>query len=499
MNKILIANRSEIASRIIQTCKYLEIKTVAIYSPEDKFASFVYDATESYPLTKSGIGGYLDQEEIIQIAKISNCDAIHPGYGFLSEMADFAQKVIDSGLIWIGPTPKQINLMGDKIQAKNLMQQINVPTIPGFEISANCDIANLKSKVAEIGYPILLKAALGGGGKAMRRVNNESEFESHFNAVKREAEYLFNSSSIFIEKYIENGRHIEVQIAGDPENIIHLFERDCSIQRRHQKVIEEATSTFVSQNCLEKIYETAVMAAKSINYKNLGTVEFIVTTSEQFYFLEMNTRLQVEHPVSEAISGIDFVALQIHLAEDNKLPYNQNEIQKHGHSIECRILAEDTNNNFAPSTGTIALLNLPKSNFVRIDHNLQEGMEITGSFDSMLAKVITSGRDRNETKLKMLQALDKLKIEGIDTNIEFLKSILKSKEFDKGKIFTNSLNNENFVSTLLENNKIESTDKNISNEELALIAAALIPHKQTHHENKNVSKTQSNWKNSSWK
>jgi len=506
IKKILIANRSEIAARIIDTCKSLGIKTVAIYTKEDKFSSFVYQADESYELAQNGLLGYLNQDEIISIAKNHNCNAIHPGYGLLSEIGEFATKTSLAGLTFIGPSGEQIALMGDKIKSKELMQQINIPTIPGITISENYDIQEIKKEINKIGYPIILKATLGGGGKAMRKVTNEDELEKNIQIVQRESAYLFNSLDLFAEKFIENGKHIEIQIAGDGKNIIHLFERDCSVQRRHQKFIEEAPSKFIRQKCLEKLYESAIKAAQSISYTNLGTVEFIVTPDEKFYFLEMNTRLQVEHPITESITGLDLVELQIKIAENDELPLTQNEISKQGYAIECRILAEDTKNNFAPSTGCIEFLSLPKGPFIRQDHILEEKMEITSYFDSMLAKITTNGQNRKAAISKMIKALNEFKIEGIATNIDFLKFILQSKEFENGLIFTDSFNKENFslYSNFLKNPPIKKDDnseneQDSTEEEISLIGAILSSNSNKEIRSNINPPKQSNWKRQGWK
>jgi acetyl/propionyl-CoA carboxylase alpha subunit len=334
INKVLIANRSEIALRIQATCHTLGIKTVAIYSPEDVMSSYVYKASEAYRLSASGFSAYLNQDEIIAIAKQAGVDAIHPGYGFLSENAVFAQKVIDSKILWIGPHPESIKLMGDKSAARDIMQRAGVPVVPGFDVPT-CESSLSKAKqFAEIlGYPVILKDPLSGGGKAMRMVNKAEDFDVAWKLVLSESKRLTNSSHLLIEKYVQSGRHIEVQFAGNGQNFVHFFERECSIQRRHQKIIEEAPCKFVKYQALEKMYQAALCAAKAVDYINLGTVEFLVTPEEKFYFLEMNTRLQVEHSVTELTCGVDLVALQFYIASSKKLPFTQDDISRKVHAI----------------------------------------------------------------------------------------------------------------------------------------------------------------------
>lgn len=495
MKKILIANRSEISSRIIFTCKLLGIKTVCIYSDEDKFLPYVYQADESYGLSESGYRAYTNQNNIIQIALRAKVDAIHPGYGFLSENTQFAQKVIDSGLIWIGPKPECIDLMGDKIQAKQTMVKLDIPVIPWFSISKNLGIKEVQKKAEPIGFPILLKDPWGGGGKAIKKVTTKESLEDALVNIKSEAIKLTGSENIILEKYIENGRHIEIQIAGDGQNFIHLYERECSIQRRHQKIIEETPCNFVDHQILEKMYKAALRVAQAIKYNNIGTVEFIVTPDQKFYFLEMNTRLQVEHSVTEMITGIDLIALQIELAQTQKLKYKQHEITKQNHAIECRIYSEDPQNNFTPSTGTIKNLQIPAGPFLRIDHNLQENQSITPSFDPMIAKITTLGKDRNLAIKNMIIALNDLRIDGIKTNISFLKPILNSPEFLAGEIHTQLINK-----TFLEKISYQNSDIMDPKEtEICLIAAALFSETQLNLNAPKTTKTVLNkWKNQQW-
>ena len=492
IKKILIANRSEIAARILFTCKVLGIKTVAIYSQEDQFALYVYQANHAYSLKGFGPVAYLNQEKIIKIALKAKVDAIHPGYGFLAENSQFAQKVIDAGIIWIGPTPQNIKLMADKIVARNIMQKADVPVIPGHFVSHN-NLNSAKEIAQNIGFPLMLKDPLAGGGKAMRKVNNLDELKNALERIKSESTKLTGSNQILLEKYIQKGRHIEIQIVGDGKNFIHLYERECSIQRRHQKIIEETPCNFINKKILEKIYEIAIFTAKTINYQNIGTVEFIVTPDQKFYFLEMNTRLQVEHSVTELTTGIDLVSLQIEIAKSGKLPFAQKEISRQNHAIECRIYSEDPQNNFAPSTGTIQNLQLPAGPFIRHDHDLQENQKITPLFDPMLSKITTWGKNRNIAIKTMIQALEQLNIYGIKTNIKFLKKILNSQEFLKGDIHIQLLNNKNFIKKLLLKN---------SEPTIALIAAALftqipVPAKKAN--NIKYIPINTNWKNQKWR
>ena len=428
ITKVLIAGRGEVASRIISTCRARGLATVAIYCKEDAQLPYVFDASQHRELAGKNSAAYLDAQEIINIAVDCGADAIHPGYGFLSENADFARGVIDAGLTWIGPRPETIEAMGCKSNARELMQKAGVPVLAGTTIDNDAqEIAR------QIGYPLLLKAALGGGGKAMRKVETPGELQGALATVTREAQALFASSTIVAEKFVENARHVEVQIAGDGSNFVHLYERECSIQRRHQKVVEEAPCAFISQACKNKLYEYALLAAKAVQYQSVGTVEFLVTGQEEIYFLEVNTRLQVEHPVTEMVTGIDLVSLQLDIAQGS-MPCTQSDISCRGHAIEARINAE--NQNFMPSTGTIALLNLPEGPFVRLDHNLQEGMKVTPFFDPMLAKLICYGTTRTQATQNLRAALQQFAIAGIESNIELLEQIVSSEDFKTGAFHT---------------------------------------------------------------
>ncbi len=503
IKKILIANRSEVSSRIIFSCKSLGVKTVAIYCEQDSQLPYVYQADENHSLKEFGASAYLEQEEIINIAKKLNVDAIHPGYGFLAENYNFAQKVINAGLTWIGPNPEIIKSMANKVNARKIMQKNGVPIIPGYLVSHNeseehtsvetfnVNENTIKSLATKIGFPLILKDPLGGGGKGIKKVFNQKELIPAFNIVKSESSRLTQSNQnsllrILMEKYIQQAKHIEVQIAGDGKNFVHMFERECSIQRRHQKIIEETPCNFVKEEILDQIYKAAIKAAQAAKYNSIGTVEFIVTDNN-FYFLEMNTRLQVEHSVTEQTTGIDLVELQIKIATEKTLHLKQKNIKQNNHSIECRIYSEDPENNFLPSVGKIKNLIIPQTPYTRIDHNLQEGMEITSFFDPMLAKITIWGQNRNKAITNMLTCLTTLKIEGIKTNIEFLKTILSSEKFLSGNIHTQSIEQESFIE--------KSNNHSTNEKEIALIIAACLPQKK---QSEKADNKINNWRIQQW-
>ena len=433
MNKILIANRGEIAVRIIRACKEMNIKTVAVYSEIDKDSLHTRLADEAIcigpaPSNKS----YLSFKNIIEAANITGSDSIHPGFGFLSENSQFARICEESNIKFIGPSYKVIELMGNKSNAKELMKKAGVPTVPGSEGSIK-GIKDAFEVAKKIGYPVMLKAAAGGGGKGIRIVNNERELESNYNIVKQEAKISFNDDEIYMEKFIENPRHVEIQILADEHgNVIHLGERDCTVQRRHQKVVEETPSTAIDEKLRNKMGEAAIKAAKAAGYTSCGTVEFLVDKHKNFYFMEMNTRIQVEHPITEERTGIDIVKNQIKIAAGEELRIKQKEIEFKGHAIECRINAENPSKNFRPCPGTITGLNLPGGKGIRIDSAIYEGYTIPPTYDSMIAKIIAYGANRNEAISKMKRALEETVIEGIDTNIDFLLEIIKNKNFIRG-------------------------------------------------------------------
>ncbi|MBI1807267.1 MAG: acetyl-CoA carboxylase biotin carboxylase subunit [Ignavibacteria bacterium] len=440
INKILIANRGEIAVRVIKTCNELGIKTVAVYSEVDRNALHVKRADESYllgsaPATES----YLDKEKILRCAKASGVDAIHPGYGFLSENPDFVEMVEKQGIVFIGPGVEAMRAMGDKTTARHLAKTLGVPIVPGTaEAVTSSDQAMVLAE--EITYPILLKAAGGGGGKGMRIVRSEAELDSALKASQSEAASSFADDRVYIEKYLDDPRHIEIQILADSHgNVVHLGERECSIQRRHQKIVEESPSTIVDQNLRRKLTEAAIKLVSASGYRGAGTVEFMVCGDKTFYFLEMNARLQVEHPVTEMRVGIDLVREQIMIARGERLTYTQEDIQFQGHSIECRIYAEDPMNNFYPSIGEIVLLRSPSGFGVREESGLEEGCEVTTYYDPLIAKLIVWGRTREETINRMLNALSSYRIYGIRTNLPLCSWIIDHEEFRRGNIDTNFL------------------------------------------------------------
>ena len=446
MRKILIANRGEIALRVIRTCRELGIKTVAVYSDADQDLPFVKEADSAFrigepPVQKS----YLNADEILRIAKEENVDGIHPGYGFLSENAEFARKVQEAGLKFIGPSPDTIEKMGDKIVARTTMEEAGVPVVPGSELGVKTQEEAI-DLAAVIGYPVMLKASGGGGGIGMVLCENEQALAKNFDSTKGRAKAYFGTDEVFIEKYIKNARHVEVQIFGDSQgNYVHLFERDCSIQRRHQKVIEEAPSPFLKDEAREKMYETAVKAAKAVNYVNAGTVEFIVDDNENFYFLEMNTRLQVEHPVTESITGLDLVKWQILVARGEKLPLMQGEIQKQGFAIEFRLYAEDPVR-FLPSPGKISEFSWNESNGVRVDYGYDSGSTVTPFYDPMIAKCIVSGNTREEAIQKGQEFFSTLKLEGIKSNAPLFAEVLQEEGFQSGNYTTSYLSQRNLAS-----------------------------------------------------
>ena len=437
MNKILIANRGEIAVRIIRACREMNIKTVAIYSEIDKDALHTRLADEAIcigpaPSNKS----YLNIKNIIEAANITGADSIHPGFGFLSENAEFAKICEESNIKFIGPNSKVIDLLGNKSNAKEMMKKEGVPVIPGSDGS----ITGLKEAISisdKIGYPIILKAAAGGGGKGIRIVNCKEDLEDAYNIVKQEAKISFNDDEIYIEKFVQNPRHVEIQILADEfGNIVHLGERDCSIQRRNQKMMEESPSKALSQELREKMGNDAIKAAKKVGYVNAGTIEFVLAPDGKYYFIEMNTRIQVEHPVTEMVTGVDLLREQIRIAARLKLNYKQEDIHLQGHAIECRINAENPQEGFRPSPGIVSSLHIPGGFGVRIDTTLYQGYQVSSHYDSMIAKVIVHGRNRIEAIRKMRRVLSELVIDGIDTNQELQYLILHESDYVKGNFDT---------------------------------------------------------------
>lgn len=437
-NKILIANRGEIAIRIMRTCREMGISTVAVFSDADRTSMHVRYADEAYhigPSTSSE--SYLNADKIIDVAKKTKADAIHPGYGFLSENAGFAQKCADNGIKFIGPSPEVINQMGNKIQARLTMIAAGVPVVPGTTESLKTE-KDAVDTIKKIGLPVMVKAAAGGGGKGMRLITNEKDIVSLVRSARSEAKSSFGNDSVYIEKYISSPHHIEFQILGDQHgNFIHLFERECSVQRRHQKMIEETPSPLMTPELRKKMGEYAVEAARTVNYEGAGTIEFLVDNDLNFYFLEMNTRLQVEHPITERITGIDLVKQQILIAEGHPLSITQEKLRQTGHAIECRIYAEDSDNNFMPNPGKIYNITQPLGLGVRSDGYVYEGYEIPIYYDSMISKLIVWAENRTEAIERMKRALFEYKITGVKTSIKFLERIMDTDDFRSGNYDTN--------------------------------------------------------------
>ncbi len=431
---VLIANRGEIACRIIRTLKAMDIRAIAVYSDADTGARHVEMADtavhigEAHPLKS-----YLDQDAVLAAAKSSGAEAIHPGYGFLSENADFARRVMDAGLIWIGPHPDAIDKMGNKQAARRTMGNAGVPLVPGADVS---ELEAVRQAAADLGYPVMIKAAAGGGGIGMKIVWGADEIATALEEARTRAERSFGNGSIYVEKYVEEPHHIEMQIFGDKHgNVLHLYERECSVQRRHQKVVEESPSPMISDDTRRRMAEAAVRGARGIGYDNAGTLEFLVDRFQNFYFLEMNTRLQVEHPVTEEVTGLDLVRLQLEVASGKPLSITQADVRQHGHAIEFRIYAENPKN-FYPAPGTISTLVWPEGDGVRIDTGVREGDTITPFYDPMIAKLITHGRSRDEALSRMRRAVEATRIEGIKTNLPFLLEVLDDSDFRMGNYTT---------------------------------------------------------------
>ncbi|MEO9885501.1 MAG: acetyl-CoA carboxylase biotin carboxylase subunit [Balneola sp.] len=474
IKKVLIANRGEIALRVIHSCKELGIKTVAVYSRPDAASPHVLHADESVFIGEAASSeSYLVMDKIIDAVKKTGADAVHPGYGFLSENAAFAERCKKENIIFIGPEPKAITVMGDKTAARKLVTQLGIPTPPGLKSELK-DLEEASKIADEIGYPILVKAAAGGGGKGMRIVNKKEEFESSIKAAKSEAKNAFGDDRIYIEKYLEEPRHVEFQIMADTHgNVVHVFDRECSIQRRHQKVIEEAPCALLTPELRSKMADAAIKAAKGCDYVGAGTIEFLVDKHLDFYFLEMNTRLQVEHPVTEMISGVDLVATQILVAEGKELPFTQDDLEINGHSVECRIYAEDPEDNFMPSTGKLFKHRVPTGDGIRVDSGVEEGQEITINYDPMISKLTVHGKNRQAAINKMLRALDEYEIVGCKTTIPFCEYTLRHESFVEAKYDTHFVKdhfnpedtqskvNENIIAlaaTLLKNTESSTTE-----------------------------------------
>ena len=437
MKRILIANRGEIAKRIIRTAHKMGIETVAVYSEADRKAPHVRAATQAVLIgPPPSSDSYLMMDKIIEAAQKTGADAIHPGYGFLSENAVFAQMVTDQGLTFIGPKPHAIRVMGSKLAAKETVKDYDIPMVPGVDKAIE-DVEEAKSIAQDIGFPILIKASAGGGGKGMRIVDTLEELPEQMDRAIGEATSAFGDGSVFIEKYIASPRHIEIQVLADNYgNTVHLFERECSIQRRHQKVVEEAPSAVLTEETRTKMGEAAVRVAKACNYVGAGTVEFLIDDAQNFYFLEMNTRLQVEHPVTELITGIDLVEQQIRVARGEKLSFDQNDLSIKGHALELRVYAEDPLENFVPSIGKLSKYSIPKGDGIRLDDGYEEGMDIPIYYDPMIAKLITYGADREEAIFKMKAAIRDYQIEGVETTLPFGKFVCEHEAFISGQFNT---------------------------------------------------------------
>lgn len=458
MKKILVANRGEIALRVMRSCREMGIQTVAVFSEADRNALFVRYADEAVcigppPSSQS----YLDGEKIIAVAKKLGVEGIHPGYGFLSENADFAAAVSKAGITFIGPSPEAMDMMGDKLSAKAAAKKYKIPMVPGSE--GAIDDVNEGRKIAkETGFPLLIKASAGGGGKGMRIVEKIEDFEEQMKLAVSEATSAFGDGSVFIEKYVAGPRHIEIQVLADNHgNIVYLFERECSIQRRHQKVVEEAPSSVLTPEIREQMGKCAVDVARACDYTGVGTVEFLLDENKNFYFLEMNTRLQVEHPVSEMITGIDLVKEQIKVARGEKLSFGQSDLKIHGHSMEVRVYAEDPKNNFLPDIGKLITYRRPQGTGVRVDDGFEEGMDIPIYYDPMIAKLVTWGKDREEAIKRMIRAIDEYEISGVQTTLSFCRFVLEHEAFTSGNFDTHFIK-KYFSPEMLDSQNQEEMD-----------------------------------------
>jgi len=472
-NKVLIANRGEIAVRIIRACRELGLKTVAVYSEVDRSALHVRQSDEAYLLgPPASRDSYLRGDKIIDIAKRSGVGAIHPGYGFLAERDDFAQAVQEAGLVFIGPRPSAIAAMGDKAVARATVAAAGIPVVPGTEGEGNLRDEELLAIAPQIGFPLLIKATAGGGGKGMREVDHLQEMPGLLAAARREAEAAFGDGNVYLEKLISEARHIEFQIMADSYgNVIHLGERECSLQRRHQKLLEESPSPFMDDELRSRMGELACRAARSVDYLNAGTIEFLVDADRNFYFLEMNTRLQVEHPVTEMVTGVDIVREQIRIARGRRLRYSQDQVQLNGWALECRINAEDPHNNFRPSTGQLTSVILPSGPGVRVDAGVYAGFTITPYYDSLISKLICWGETRGEAILRMRRALEEFRILGVRTNIPFHQQLLDSHRFIGGQFDTR------FVEERFQLEQPGQVEGKMSL--IAAVLATLVTHRET--------------------
>ncbi|HNO30283.1 MAG TPA: acetyl-CoA carboxylase biotin carboxylase subunit [Anaerolineales bacterium] len=489
--KVLIANRGEIAVRIIRACRELGLETVAVFSEADRNALHVRYADEAYLLGPApSRESYLRADKILDIARKSGADAIHPGYGFLAEREDFAAKCHDLDITFIGPKPSSIAAMGDKAEARATVIKAGVPVVPGTEDVGNMTNDDLLRIAPTIGFPLLIKATAGGGGKGMREVRSLEEMPALLESARREAESAFGDGNVYLEKLVEGARHIEFQIMADEQgNVIYLGERECSIQRRHQKLVEEAPSPFLDEELRQRMGSVAVKAAQAVDYVNAGTIEFLVDKDRNFFFLEMNTRLQVEHPVTEMVTGIDIVAEQLRIARGRQLSYTQDQVKFNGHAIECRVNAEDPFNNFIPSTGRITHSILPTGPGVRVDTGVYLGFEITPYYDPMIAKLIVWGETRAQAILRMRRALEEYRIVGVRTNIPFHQTLMDSHRFMGGQFDTR------FVEERFSMEAASEIDE--AQAELAAILATLVAHDETERSAQIVRRNErdtSNWK-----
>jgi acetyl-CoA carboxylase biotin carboxylase subunit len=489
--KVLIANRGEIAVRVIRACKELGLQTVAVFSDVDRHALHVRLADQAYPIGAAPVReSYLRMDRLLDVAKRSGAGAVHPGYGLLAENAEFARKVAEAGLKFIGPSPEAITTMGDKITARQTLIAAGVPVVPGTESSTRLTDKDLLAAANDVGFPLLVKASAGGGGKGMRVVHSAEDMPLAIQSARREASSAFGDDNVYLEKYIESARHIEIQVLADEDgNTIHLVERECSLQRRHQKLLEEAPSIFVDEELRAKMGGIAVRAAQAVNYVNAGTCEFLVDKDKNFYFLEMNTRIQVEHPVTELITGVDLVKEQIRIARGRKLSYTQDDVKINGWAIECRVNAEDPYNGFLPSTGMITHAILPTGPGVRVDTGVYPGFEISPYYDSMISKLVVWGETRAQAILRMRRALDEYKIVGVKTNIPFHQSMLNQHRFMAGQ-FDTSFVEERFDIR-------EASETRVRRPDIAAIMATLVAHQQTQRSAQIIRRNKrdtSNWK-----
>ncbi len=457
MKKILVANRGEIALRVMKSIQKMGIKTVAVYSEADRNAPHVKFADEAVCLGPAPSSeSYLKADKILEFAKKLNVDGIHPGYGFLSENAEFSAKAEKEGITFIGPRPHAIRVMGDKLAAKETVSGYDIPMVPGID-EAITDVEKAKSIAKDIGFPILIKASAGGGGKGMRVVEDEKHLEEQMKRAISEATSAFGDGSVFIEKYVTSPRHIEIQVLADTHgNVVHLFERECSVQRRHQKVVEEAPSAILTPELREKMGQAAVNVAKSCDYVGAGTVEFLMDADLNFYFLEMNTRLQVEHPVTEWISGVDLVEQQIRIARGEVLNIKQEDLKINGHALELRVYAEDPQNDFMPSVGNLKRYRLPVGENIRVDNGFEEGMDVPIYYDPMLSKLVTYGKSREEAIQRMIEAIDHYEVEGVETTLSFGKFVCEHEAFRSGNFDTHFVKNYYTAEMLEDQYKFET-------------------------------------------